>query len=42
MPNPNLEDESTRHFGASKTLRTAAHRKMVLKFVRDQFPRAIF
>ena len=42
LPVPNLEVDSSRYFGTSKTLRTLAHRKMVIKFVRDQFPRARF
>ena len=35
LPAPALEDDSSTNFGASKTLRTPAHRKMVMKFVRD-------
>ena len=42
LPAPNLEDDSSTYFAASKTLRTPEHRKLVLKFVRDQFPRARF
>jgi hypothetical protein len=42
MPTPNFEDDSKTYFGASKTLRTSAHRKMVLKFVRDKYSRARF
>jgi hypothetical protein len=38
----NLNDDPSIYFGGSKTLRTPAHRKMVIKFVRDQFPRSIF
>ena len=30
-----LYDESLTYFGASKTLRTHAHRNMVMKFVKD-------
>ena len=39
---PTLEDDASTYFGASKTLRTPAHQKMVLQFVRDQFPHAKF
>ena len=42
LPVPNLEDDSSKYFGVSKTLRTPAHQKMVFKFVRDQFPKARF
>jgi len=42
LPAPNLEDDSSTYFAASKTLRTPEHRKLVLKFVRDQFPHARF
>ena len=35
-------EDSEKYFGASKTLRTAAHRKMVMQFVRDQYPQARF
>jgi hypothetical protein len=42
LPAPNLEDNSSTYFAASKTLHTPEHRKMVLKFVRDQFPKARF
>jgi hypothetical protein len=35
LPSPNLQDDSSIYFGASKTLRTPAHRMMVMKFVRD-------
>ena len=37
-----MKDDSSTYFGDSKTLRTPAHRKMVIKFVRDQYPRARF
>lgn len=44
--NPQLRksdvEDSEKYFGASKTLRTAAHRKMVMQFVRDQYPQARF
>jgi hypothetical protein len=42
MPENELEDETSTYFGPSKTLRTPAHRNMVLKFVRDQYPQARF
>jgi hypothetical protein len=42
LPAPNLEDDISIYFGDSKTLRTPAHRNMVIKFVRDRFPRARF
>jgi hypothetical protein len=35
-------DDSSAYFGSSKTLLTPAHRKMVLKFVREQYPQAKF
>ena len=35
LPAPALKDDSSTYFGASKTLKTPAHRKMVMKFVRD-------
>ena len=38
----NFNDEADKYFGASKTLRTPAHRRMVFKFVRDQYPQARF
>jgi hypothetical protein len=38
---PAVED-SEKYFGNSKTLRTPDHRKMVMKFVRDQFSQARF
>ena len=37
-----LNDEADKYFVASKTLRTPPHRRMVFKFVRDQFPQARF
>ena len=37
-----IDDDSSKYFGNSKTLRTPAHRKMVMKFVRDQYPQASF
>jgi hypothetical protein len=42
LPDPNLIDDSTKYFGDSKTLRTPAHRNIVMKFVRDQYPKAKF
>ena len=42
LPVPNLEDDCSKYFGASKTLRILGHQRMVIKFVRDQYPRAIF
>ena len=33
-----FNDEADKNFGASKTLRTPAHRRMVFKFLRDQYP----
>ena len=44
IPQPRIPvgDDSEKYFGKSKTLRTPAHRKMVMKFVRDQFPQARF
>ena len=35
-----VKEDSEIYFGNSKTLRTSSHRKMVLKFVRDQYPKA--
>ena len=35
-------DDSEKYFGNSKTLRTPAHRNMVIKFFRDQYPQARF
>jgi hypothetical protein len=37
-----LEDDILKYFGDSNTLQTPAHRKMVIKFVRDQYPQARF
>ena len=37
-----FNDEADKYFGASKTLRTPAHRRMVFKFVRDQYTQARF
>jgi hypothetical protein len=37
-----LQDDSETYFGVSKTLGTSAHRIMVMKFVRDQYPQARF
>jgi hypothetical protein len=42
LPITTLEDDSSSYFAASKTLRTSAHREMVIKFVRDQYPQARF
>ena len=42
LPSLTFEDESSIYFGDSKTLRTPAHQKMVMKFVRDQYPKARF
>ena len=42
LPVYNFEDESSTYFGDSKTLRTPAHKKMVIQFVRDQYPQAKF
>ena len=42
LPVPLVEDDSSKYFGTSKTLRTPANRRMVIKFVRDQFPKARF
>jgi hypothetical protein len=39
---PNLLDDSSTYFGDSKTLRTPAHRNMVIQFVRDHYPKARF
>ena len=43
-PQPSIPvgDDSEKYFGNSKTLRTPAHQKMVIKFVRDQYPQARF
>ena len=38
----NQEDDSSKYFGDSKTLRSPAHRKIVMKFVRDNHPKARF
>jgi uncharacterized protein (DUF2384 family) len=40
LPIPSLKEDSC--FGDSKTLRTFEHRKMIIKFVQDQFPKARF
>ena len=42
IPEQALQDDSKIHFGNSKTLRTSAHRQMVMNFVRDQYPQATF
>ena len=39
---PVLLDDSETYFGVSNTLQTTAHRKMVMKFVRDLYPQARF
>ena len=43
-PQPRIPvgDDSEKYFGNSKTLRTPTHKKMVMKFVRDQYPLARF
>jgi len=35
LPVQTIKDDSSKYFGASKTLRSPAHRNMVIKFVRD-------
>jgi hypothetical protein len=44
QPQPSIPvgDDSEKYFGNSKTLRTQANQKMVMKFVRDQYPQARF
>ena len=42
LPVSNLEDDFSVYFGSSKSLRTPANQKVVLKFVREQFPQARF
>ena len=42
QPSIPVVDDSEIYFGNSKTLRTPAHRMMVMKFVRDQYPQARF
>jgi hypothetical protein len=42
MPSDSIVEDSLKYFGNSKTLRTPAHRMMVIKFVRDQYPQARF
>ena len=42
LPAPILKDDSSTYFGTSKTLRTPDHLKMVIYFVRDQYPQARF
>jgi hypothetical protein len=42
LPFPSFEDDSSTYFGDSKTLRTPAHRMMVIKFVREKFANAGF
>jgi hypothetical protein len=42
LPVYNFEDDSSTYFEDSNTLRTPAHKKMVIQFVRDRFPQARF
>jgi hypothetical protein len=42
QPSIPVGDDSEKYFGNSKTLLTLAHRKMVMKFVRDKYPQARF
>jgi hypothetical protein len=42
QPSSPVGDDSEKYFGNSKTLRISAHRKMVMKFIRDQYPQARF
>jgi hypothetical protein len=39
---PVSEEDCEKYFGTSKTLRTIGHQRMIIKFVRDEFPTAKF
>ena len=43
-PQPSIQvgDDFEKYFGNSKTLMTPSHRKMVMKFISDQYPQARF
>jgi hypothetical protein len=42
MLNDELQNESEKYFRDSNTLQKPAHRMLVMKFVRDQYPLAKF